>query len=257
MIIFTLFSLPVNALDSSSTYQWLNNQAQSSEAEEILTRYGGINTTFSDQLYSWTRKQLAQSASSVIRNHQSNQCTESTLFKIIDGQKHFSTLLEQELQFTNSLILIETAYCIPNVSLQHAYDVYLSEEFRTNVMPQVNSFTKKGSIHCTKSDGIFGILKPASYCYKTKELQATNAVVIRNSFQSVSQGDEFQPFYFREEVITFVQMDSGVGMYRATFTRSHDLSSTTKYLIRTTVDSSQGSIREQYYEWLENDTASP
>lgn len=253
MNIFALFSLPVSALDPTDTYQWLNSQTQSSEAEEILIRYSGINTAFSDQLYVWTQKQLAKSASSAIRNHQSNQCTESTLFKIVDGHKHFSTLSERELQFANSLMLIETAYCIPNVSLQQAYDVYLSEEFRTNVMPQVSSFTKKGSIHCTESDGIFGIIKPASYCYKVRELRDKNAIVIQDSFHSVSQGQEFQPFYFREEVITFVQMSSGVGMYRATFTRSHDLSSTTKYLIRTTVDSSQGNIREQYYEWLANE----
>lgn len=250
MNIVLLLSIPAFALDSSTAYQWLNTYSQTSEAKEILSRYYGLEADFSSQLHSWSRKQLAKSASSAIRNHQANKCTESTLFKIIDGSKHFTELAERELQFTESLILIETAYCIPDASLKEAYDVYMSEEFRTNVMPQVASFTVKGSLYCTKGEGVFGIVKPADYCYKAKEKRGEKTIIVRNSFQSVSQGEAYQPFYFREEVLTFVQMDSGVGLYRATFTRSADLSSTSKYFLRTTVDSSQGNIREQYYEWL-------
>lgn len=250
MNIAFLFSLPAVALDSSSVYDWLNTQPQTSEAKEILSRYYGLEEEFSSQLYTWSRKQLAKSASSAIKTHQMNQCSESTLFKIIDGNKHFKELTEHELKFTDSLILIETAYCIPEVTIKEAYDVYMSAEFRTNVMPQISSFTIKGSLYCTKAEGVLGILKPAEYCYKSKERRDEKKIIIRNSFHSVPQGDEYQPFYFREEVLTFVQMDSGVGLYRATFTRSADLSSTSKYILRNTIDSSQENIREQYYEWL-------
>ena len=250
MNITFLLSLPALALDHTAAYQWLNEYSQTSEAREILSRYYGLSPEFSSQLYSWSRKQLAKSASSAIKNHQTNNCTESTLFKIVDGHKHFTALAEREYRFADSLILIETAYCIPKVSIQQAYDVYMSAEFRKNVMPQIASFTVNGSIYCTEAEGVLGILKPAEYCYKASEKKDSSTIIVRNSFYSVSQGAEYQPFYFREEVLTFVQMDSGVGLYRATFTRSADLSSTSKYVLRNTVDSSQGNIREQYYEWL-------
>lgn len=240
----------VLALSPSSAHKWILSLPTSVETQTIISQYNGLSAEFSSQLFSWMNQQLAKSSRSALSNHQENNCTESNLFKIVDGQKLFPTLSETEKKFTDSLVLVETAYCLPNINLEQAYSVYMSEEFRTDVMPQVISFQKNGSIYCTKGSAILGVIKPSQYCQFSHTKKDEGSIVLRNALHSVASGDSFQPFYIREEIISFVQMKDGVGFYRATFTRSDDLNSASKYILRTTVDSSQSNIREQYYDWL-------
>ena len=95
-----------------------------------------------------------------------------------------------------------------------------------------------------------GILLPSEYCTYNRELRDSQTILLYSSLQSAVTDSEHQPLYFREEVILFSQLSTGVAVYRATFSRSQDLGTTTKYLLRNTVSSSQSKIRDGYYEWL-------
>ena len=64
--------------------------------------------------------------------------------------------------------------------------------------------------------------------------------------------DEHQPLYLREEVIVLSQIPNGVALYRASFSRSQDLGTTSKYILRNTVDNSQTKIRDGLYEMIEH-----
>ncbi len=146
--------------------------------------------------------------------------------------------------------MIESSYCLPDVKLKQAYSVFMSKEFRLDVMPQVVGFTQQGDTSCVESSGVTGILLPSEYCTFNRIKQDEETVVVYTSLSSAYTDPAHQPLYFREEVIVFSQLSNGVAVYRATFSRSQDLGTTTKYLLRNTVSSSQGNIRDGYYEWL-------
>ena len=250
MILLSLLSNISLALSPETAYKWISTIPVSTESQKILARYSELSDEFSTELFAWSKTQLAKSASAALRTYQANGCSNSALFKIIDGKKIFASISEQEQLFTDSLFFIESSYCLEGISLDKAHTVYMSEEFRVSVMPQVISFSQKGTLSCSEGEGVFGILKASKYCFQNKEQRSNTSILIRNSFHSVEQGIDWQPYYFREEILLFVQMNDGVGLYRATFTRSDDLGTTSKYLLRNTVDSSQSNIRDQYYEWL-------
>jgi hypothetical protein len=183
-------------------------------------------------------------------NIKAGDCSDGAFFKVVDGKKIFSSLSEVELQFINSLFLIESSYCLTDTNLQEAYDVYMSPEFRMDVMPRVKSFTLTNYGYCIASEGIPGLILPAYQCSRSQVKQSDNTILVHNKLETRKIGSKFQPLHYREEVILFVSIPNGVALYRGTFTRSVDIGMTSKYILSSTVESSQNDIRTQYQEWL-------
>lgn len=249
--LFLLSSLSTPfALTPSSVYSWIDQQA-SNEHAKFFHEYGTLSESFHTDLLKWSNTQLKRSTKAAITLHQTEQCTEGALFKSMSPTKVAPNGSETEHQFVESLFLIESSYCLPSVDLQKTYDVFMSTDFRINVMPQVVSFTKSGQTSCVQSSGVTGILLPSEYCTINRILQDTQNILVYSSLSSAKTDPEHQPLYFREEIILFSQMSTGVAVYRATFSRSQDLGMTSKYLLRNTVDSSQAKICDELYQWLQ------
>ena len=242
--------LSAYALEPTQVHSWIGSQAPTHHAEFFHT-YGELTESFYRTLISWSNSQLKRSAKSAVVLHQQNQCTEGALFKNMSPKSVYGDASPEETVFLESLFLVESSYCLPDVQLQHAYDVFMSKDFRVNVMPQVIDFKKTSNGSCVKSSGVTGILLPSEYCTYNRELKDPETIVLYSSLQSAYTDPEHQPLYFREEVIVFSQLDTGVAVYRATFSRSQDLGTTSKYLLRNTVSTSQSKIRDSYYERLQ------
>lgn len=248
-LLFLLSVQPTQALAPSAVYTWIEESSSTAHAE-FFHDYGMLSEDFHQLLQIWSTTQLKRSAKSSLTLHQQDKCTEGALFKSMNPKTVAPSGSELEQRFIESLFLIESSYCLPNVTLQKSYDVFMSKEFRLDVMPQVVGFTKNGSSSCVQSDGVTGILLPSEYCTYNRHIQDSQSIVVRTSLSSAFNDKAHQPLYFREEVIVFSQLSTGVAVYRATFSRSKDLGTTTKYLLRNTVSSSQSNIRDGYYEWL-------
>ena len=242
--------LSAHALESTQVYSWIGSQAPTHHAE-FFHAYGDLTETFYRRLISWSNAQLKRSAKSAIVLHQQNQCNEGALFKSMNPTSVVPEISTEEARFLESLFLVESSYCLRNVELQHAYDVFMSKDFRVDVMPQVVDFSKTASGSCVQTSGVTGILLPSQYCTLNRKLKDSQTVVLYSSLQSAHTDPAHQPLYFREEVIVFSQLTNGVAVYRATFSRSQDLGTTSKYLLRNTVSTSQSKIRDGYYEWLQ------
>ena len=240
---------PTQALTPSAVYAWIE-ESSSTTHPEFFHDYGTLSEDFHMHLLNWSRTQLKRSAKSSLTLHQQDKCTEGALFKSMNPKTVAPSGSDLEQRFVESLFLIESSYCLPNVNLRKAYDVFMSTEFRLDVMPQVVGFTKTGSVSCVESAGVTGILLPSKYCTYNRHIEDAQSIVVRTSLSSAYTDEAHQPLYFREEVIVFSQLSTGVAVYRATFSRSKDLGTTTKYLLRNTVSSSQSNIRDGYYEWL-------
>ena len=242
--------LSAYGLESTQIYSWIGSQAPTHHAE-FFHAYGDLTESFYRRLISWSNSQLKRSAKSAVVLHQQNQCSEGALFKSMNPKSIVPETSIEESRFLESLFLVESSYCLPNIKLQHAYDVFMSKDFRVDVMPQVTDFSKTTDGSCVQTSGVTGILLPSQYCTLNRELKDSQTVVLYSSLQSAYTDPEYQPLYFREEVIVFSQLTSGVAVYRATFSRSQDLGTTSKYLLRNTVSTSQSKIRDGYYEWLQ------
>lgn len=230
--------------------QWTRTKAQQHHSLPFHD-YGSLSEDFHNQVVGWVTKQLTRSVRSTLTLHQQAQCIEGAFFKSMEPQKIIPNITGIEYQFLESLFLIESSYCLPNVELQKAYEVFMSEGFRTDVMPQVEAFSISNTQHCVTSSGVTGILQPSYYCSNHRTKITENHIIVYSSLQNASNDADHQPLYLRDEVIIFSQIGSDIAFYRATFSRSQDLGMTSKYLLKNTVNSSQSNIRNGYYEWLQ------
>ena len=230
--------------------QWVRSKAKQRHSQPFH-EYGSLSEEFHTQVATWVTKQLTRSVRSTLTLHQQAQCIEGAFFKSMEPQKIIANVNGIEKQFLESLFLIESSYCLPNVELQKAYDVFMSEGFRTDIMPQVEAFSLSNTYHCVTSSGITGILLPSYYCSSHYTKTSGNHIIIYSSLKTATNDAEHQPLYFRDEVIILSQIGTDIAFYRATFSRSQDLGMTTKYLLKNTVSSSQSNIRDGYYEWLQ------
>ena len=161
--IFYSSIISAHALDPTHIYSWIGSQAPTHHAE-FFHDYGNVTDIFYKTLISWSNTQLKRSARSAVVLHQQNQCTEGALFKSMNPKSIVSSGSTEETRFVESLFLIESSYCLPTAKLQHAYDVFMSKEFRIDVMPHVIDFSKASDGSCVKSSGVTGILLPSEYC---------------------------------------------------------------------------------------------
>lgn len=247
--LFFLSMFSAYALEPATVYSWIDGHGPTYHAK-FFHDYGELSEVFHTTLLEWSNNQLKRSTKSAAKMHAEDQCTEGALFKSMTSSTIAPNATVKETQFIESLFMIETSYCLPEVNLQHAYDVFMSPEFRLDVMPQVVGFTKTSNGSCVESEGVTGILLPSRYCTDSRETRDSTGILVYTSLYSAYTDTEHEPLYFREEIVLFSQLSNGVAVYRVTFSRSKDLGTTTKYLLRNTVSSSQSKIRDGYYEWL-------
>ena len=119
MLFFMLITVSF-AMSSNTIYQWLIQENPTSKSIPLLNHYPSLSASFSQELMQWTQRQLAKSAATALRNYQQGDCTEGAFFKVVDGTKILNSPTAIDLQFTNSLFLIESSYCLTELLLSRS-----------------------------------------------------------------------------------------------------------------------------------------
>ena len=132
------FSL-ASALDASDLNTWISNTT-SKNSKTILAEYPNLDSQLIDHFLKWSHGELSKSTASAFSNFQNDRCSEGAFFKIVDGTKVLPTSSDVALTFMNSVFLIESSYCLTDTTLNEAFDIYRSPEFRIDVMPRVKEF---------------------------------------------------------------------------------------------------------------------
>ena len=247
MYLFLTLSTAV-ALDTADLKKWITNNSANSKI--ILSEYPNLSSHFVDGFLKWSQGELSKSTTSAFSNFKNGRCSDGSFFKIVDGTKVFPNSSETELIFMNSVFLIESSYCLTDTTLTEAFDVYRSPEFRIDVMPRVKDFSIQNNTTCIRTEGVTGITLGSRYCSRSTIKQTSDYILIHNALDSRYTGADYQPLFYREEILLFYSIPNGVALYRGTFTRSVDIGFTGKYLLQNTVNASQSDIQEQYQEWL-------
>ena len=247
MYLFLTLSI-ASALGTADLKKWLANNHSNSKT--ILSEYPSLSPHFVDGFLNWSQGELSKSAASAFSNFQNGRCSDGAFFKIVDGAKVLPESSDVELVFMNSVFLIESSYCLTDTTLKEAFDVYRSPEFRIDVMPRVKEFSIQSNLTCIRTEGVAGITLGSHYCSRSTVRHTPNYILVHNALDSRYVGSNYQPLFYREEVLLFFSIPDGVALYRGTFTRSVDIGFTGKYLLQNTVNASQSEIREHYQEWL-------
>ncbi len=237
------------ALEPTNTYAWVLEQRPTNHQSHFHS-YGDLSEPFHEHLLSWVNRHLAKSAKATISLHQQGSCSESALFQSMTPNIVAPESSEIEQQFINSLFIIESSYCLPQATLENTYNVFMSSVFRESYMPQVAEYTPNNYGACIQSSGITGILLPSYYCARLNVHKDDSHILIYSTLDSVTIDDKHEPLYLREEIIVLSKVPNGVALYRASFSRSQDLGTTTKYLLRNTIDNSQDKIRNGLYDMI-------
>ena len=106
--------LSAYGLESTQIYSWIGSQAPTHHAE-FFHAYGDLTESFYRRLISWSNSQLKRSAKSAVVLHQQNQCSEGALFKSMNPKSIVPETSIEESRFLESLFLVESSYCLPNI----------------------------------------------------------------------------------------------------------------------------------------------
>ncbi|MAA78931.1 MAG: hypothetical protein CL916_06695 [Deltaproteobacteria bacterium] len=134
----------------------------------------------------------------------------------------------EELQKTYAL---ETSVCIPNISWNEAYNLYMDADFRSQNMPGVEKAHKNKNSICITSQSFIGVMKPAYMCLDSIEKRFNTGVLLYSHLTDSKKGS-FQPVYFQEEYILFEQMGPNTLIHRLSINRSRELGSAGTYILK-------------------------
>lgn len=249
MLMMTLMSLM--AAQASPTEAWLRQQATPAGIHQSISHYHNLENPFPQQITPWLRRRISFLASSAQSKFLSGQCKDSTYFKVFTADSVPFQTQGIEKTFVNSVFRIESAYCIQNSTVDKVFSTFMSSEYRLDVMPRLGQYSYDGHETCIGTEAVHGVLKPSRYCMAVNTLTRDKSIVSHSILKKSEFNSDYQPVYYREEVLVIAQVsEKTTGIYRVTFTRSDDLGMASKFLIQSTVDSSQESIYKGLERWL-------
>ena len=249
MNLTTLLSFSIAS--ANPTDAWLRQQATPKGVHHSISQYGSLKSQFPQQLTPWLRRRISYLASSAHSKFLSGKCKPATYFKVFTADSVPFETSKAESAFINSVFRVESAYCIQNSTVEQVYATFMSSEYRLDVMPRLGDYSHNGSQTCIGTEAVPGVLKPSSYCLSVNTQKTDKSIVSHSILKNSTFNSDHQPVYYREEVLVIAEVSPNTtGIYRVTFTRSDDLGMASKFLIQSTVDSSQGAIYSGLEKWL-------
>ncbi len=139
--------------------------------------------------------------------------------------------------------MVESVYCLDSGTAAETFKVYTTSDFRINVMPLVDSYSVSGDQMCLSTEAKAGLLKPTSFCHEIVSFDGPTLWGQAGWLVSNDPSPEIQPLYFRETVVVFVDRpDGGVAGYRGVVTRSRDLGTLQRTVLRTIVGAGHSKV---------------
>ena len=201
---------------------------------------GNLSAGFRNKLADWTRNTLAASAQRYLDAARVSCETQANVSFLDAGT--FGTTSEEK-DFEGSTFLVESVYCLDSGTAAQTIDIYTSSDFRINVMPMVDSFSITGDQMCLSTEPKAGLLKPTSFCHQIVPFKGPTSWGMAGWLVSNDPRPEIQPLYFRETVVLFVDRpDGGVAGYRGVVTRSRDLGTLQRTVLRTIVGAGHSKV---------------
>lgn len=156
-----------------------------------------------------------------------------------------------EHAFEAGTFIVETVHCLERGTAAAAAAVYQTPEFRKAVMPGLVSYWRQSQVVCLGSSGVAGLVAPTEICLDVREHRGAGTVVEHARLKSNGTHPDLQPVFHRESLIVFRDRpEGGVMVVRAVATRSQDLGSVEKALLKRVALSSAAEIGEGLAERL-------
>ena len=138
-----------------------------------------------------------------------------------------------EHTFEAGTFIVETVHCLDRGTAEQAAAVYQTPAFRKAVMPGLVSYWRQSQVVCLGSSGVAGLVGPTEICLDTREHRGAGTVVEHARLKSNGTHPDLQLVFHRESLIVFRDRPGGgVMVVRAVATRSQDLGSVEKALLK-------------------------
>lgn len=232
LMVLTQFSAPAHA---GEIVQQLGAVQAPTAVRTVLDSYpgGALSVSFGQQLTHWTRTHLAASADRHLERAKVDCKTLANVSFVSPGT--FGTT-EAERDFEKSVFMVESVYCSDTGTAREAAAIYSSRAFRTSAMLLVNGYSLVQDKMCLSTQAKAGLLKATSFCHRVQQFHGPTIWGLAGWLVENDPSEDIQPLYFRESVILFVdRTDGGVAGFRGVVTRSSDLGTLSRTVLRATV----------------------
>ena len=112
-----------------------------------------------------------------------------------------------EREFEDGLVRIEATACLHNSDAKKAMSIFLNNDFRLESLSLVSSSRYEGPLLCESTSGVPLISAGTSQCMALNRLEEPGTEAVFGAIVSNTPG--FQPVYFRENLVTFVDLPNG------------------------------------------------
>ncbi len=148
-------------------------------------------------------------------------------------------------QFEGSIFLVENIYCLDHGTAADAYRIYNSTEYRTQVMPLVDTFSLTADRLCLRSKAKAGLIKASAFCHDASQHLGPGFWGLVARLTDTEQDPSLGNVYFRETVVIFADRpDGGVVGFRGVMTRGRELGSIQRPILKTFIHSTQGMLHK-------------
>lgn len=161
----------------------------------------------------------------------------------VNLENHFA-LAATESDFESGFARIEAIGCLQHGTATKAMSIFMDSAFRKATVPQLNYSRVTGNRICEKASAFPLVASAVDYCLDftthTQNELASGTQQIVSTFSALSaNGDETQPVYFREDLITFADTASGVIAHYVIYIRGQDIAGFFRPFIQIRVSGSE------------------
>jgi hypothetical protein len=247
LTVLTLFSAPVYGGEIA---QQLRGVQAPTAVRTVLDSYpgGALSVPFGQQLTHWTRTQMAAAADRHLEQAKIDCKTQANVSFVSPGT--FGTT-EAERDFEESVFMVESVYCADTGTAKTAASIYSSRTFRTSAMLLVNGYSLAQDKMCLSTLAKAGLLKATSFCHQVQQFHGPTIWGLAGWLVENDASEDIQALYFRETIILFVDRpDGGVAGFRGVVTRSRDLGTLGRTVLRATVSGGHTRVEAALIERL-------
>jgi hypothetical protein len=128
-------------------------------------------------------------------------------------------LSSAEKEFEDGFVRVEAIACLRNSDAKKAMTIFLDNDFRIHSLAQLSFSKYQSGLLCEGTSSVPFVASATSQCMNLQRYSGAGAEAVYGTIASNTPGA--QPVYFRENLVTFVDLPSGgVGAHLVMWARA-------------------------------------
>jgi len=203
------------ALADGELKTWQASTQTDSRLYEQMSRFssdgnplkGAFEAAFTDNI----KYDVFWRANNQVDQFRSGHCTPATNVGFLDSDSlHYPAkwqLSAVEKDFEDGFVRVESVACLKHGDAAKAMRIFLDNDFRLKSLAQLSSSKYEGGLLCEGTSKVPLVTSATSQCMALQRLEGAGIQSVYGMIVGNTSG--FQPVYFRQNLVTFVDMPDG------------------------------------------------